>query len=402
MPWKETCIMDQRIAFISAALRDEAPMTSLCAAFGISRTTGYKWLRRYRGQGALGLEDRSRAPREHGRRMAPEIAEAILALRRDRPHWGPRKLRAVLQSQQPEVGWPAASTMGDLLRRHGLSDRRRRRAAIVGPGPADFAPITAANDLWCIDFKGWFRTRDGHRCDPLTITDGYSRYALVCTIVEPRHAPVEAAVLDAFARYGLPKAIRSDNGPPFAAAGPGGLSRLSLGWLKAGIALERIAPGQPQQNGRHERFHRTLKEQTSRPPAANLCEQQARFDAFCQDYNHLRPHEALGQRPPASLWRPSPRRYPESLAQPWYDAQHALRRVRAGGEIKWAGRAIFISETLAGEPVGIAETRHGDWLVRYANNDLGIIDPRSNRLIRFVPPRSDRKRANKPKRLLPM
>jgi hypothetical protein len=160
---------------------------------------------------------------------------------------------------------------------------------------------------------------------------------LVCQIVAPLHEPVEAVVRRAFGRYGLPKAMRSDNGPPFAAAGPGGLTRLSLGWLKAGIALERIAPDKPQQNGRHERFHRTLKQETSRPPAANAREQQARFDAFCQDYNHLRPHEAIGQRPPASLWRPSPRRYPEKLAQPWYDAHHALRRVRASGEIKWGG-----------------------------------------------------------------
>ena len=402
MPWKETCTMDQRISFVCCCLRDEAPMSEFCAAFAISRKTGYKWLRRYGREGPAGLEDRSRAPYRHGRRMAPEIAEAILALRRDRPHWGPRKLRVILQSRNPEVSWPAPSTIGDLLRHHGLSDRRRRRAFVAGPAPAAFAPITAPNDLWCIDFKGWFRTADGQRCDPLTLTDAYSRYALVCRIVAPQHEPVEAVVRRAFGRYGLPKAIRSDNGPPFAAAGPGGLTRLSLGWLKAGITLERIAPGKPQQNGRHERFHRTLKQETSRPPAANAREQQARFDAFCQDYNHLRPHEALGQRPPASLWRPSPRRYPEKLAEAWYDAQHALRRVRASGEIKWGGRSVFISETLAGEPVGIAETRDGDWLVRYAQIDLGIIDPRTNRLIRFVPPRSDRKRANKPKRLLPM
>jgi transposase InsO family protein len=273
---------------------------------------------------------------------------------------------------------------------------------VPGSAQADFAPITAANDLWCIDFKGWFRTADGQRCDPLTITDAYSRYALVCQIVEPLHGPVEAAVLKAFERYGLPKTIRSDNGPPFAANGPGGLTRLSLGWLKAGIALERIAPGHPEQNGRHERFHRTLKEETSRPAAANPNEQQIRFDRFCQDYNHQRPHEALGQRPPAKLWQPSARAYPESLAQPWYDAHHAVRRVRSSGEIKWGGHSVFVSETLAGEPVGIAETRDGDWLLRYAHIDLGIIDPKTNRLIRFVPPRSGQHKANKPRRLSPI
>ncbi len=377
-------------------------MSELCAAFGISRTTGYKWLRRWRGQGPAGLEDRSRAPRCHGRQMAPEQAEAILALRRDRPHWGPRKLRVILETQQPEVCWPAASTIGDLLRRHGLSERRRRRATIAGPHPADFAPVTAPNDLWCIDFKGWFRTRDGRRCDPLTITDAYSRYALVCQIVKPAYRPVEAVVMKAFKRYGLPKAMRCDNGPPFAAPGPGGLTRLSLGWLKAGIALERIEAGKPQQNGRHERFHRTLKQETSSPPAANAREQQARFDAFCHDYNHKRPHEALAQKPPASLWQPSTRAYPKELAQPWYDACHAVRRVRPSGEIKWAGRSVFISETLAGESVGIAETRDGDWLVRYAQIDLGIIDPKRHRLIRFVAPRSGRHKANKARRLSAM
>ena len=402
MPWRETCVMDQKIAFISAALRDEAPMSALCSRFGISRNTGYKWLRRYRDEGPPGLEDRSRAPHEHGRSMAPETAAAILALRGDRPHWGPRKLRAVLCHRQPETSWPAASTIGDLLRRHGLSDRRRRRAAIAGPAPADFAAITAPNDLWCIDFKGWFRTRDGRRCDPLTVTDAYSRYALVCQIVEPLHGPVETALSQAFQRYGLPKTIRSDNGPPFAAAGPGGLTRLSLGWLKAGIAIERIAPGRPDQNGRHERFHRTLKQETSSPPAHDPREQQDRFDAFRHDYNHNRPHEALGQKPPASLWQPSPRRYPESLAEPWYDASHALRRVRSSGDIKWGGANIFISETLAGESLGIAETKDGDWLVRYAEIDLGIIDTKRRKLIRFNPPAGARKHANKARRLSPM
>ena len=402
MPWKETCAMHQRIAFVAACLRDEAPMSALCERFGISRKTGHKWLARYRVSGAEGLQDRSRAPHRHGRRMAPELAAAILALRRDRPHRGPRKLRAILQRQQPEVVWPAASTMGDLLRGRGLCEPRRRRRSLPGPPRAPFATVEAPNDLWCIDFKGWFRTADGTRCDPLTITDAHSRYVLVCQIVAPRHGPVETAVQAAFRRYGLPKAIRSDNGPPFAANGPGGLTRLSLGWLKAGIALERIDPGKPQQNGRHERFHLTLKQETSRPPAATPAAQQARFDAFCRDFNHQRPHEALGQQPPASRWQPSRRRPTLRQALPWYDAHHAVRKVRPSGEIKWGGRSVFISETLAGEPVGIAATIDGDWLVRYAHIDLGIIDPKRYRLIRFMAARSGRHGANTPRTLLPM
>ena len=195
MPWKETCAMDQRVEFVSAYLRALAPMSALCAAYGISRRTGYKWIDRYRQEGWQGLAERSRAPHEHGRRMAPELAEAIIALRRDRPYWGPRKLRAVLQRQAPELTWPAASTIGDLLRRHGLVvPRRRRPVAPAGPAPAPFAAIEQPNDLWCIDFKGWFRTRDGTRCDPLTVTDAYSRYLLVCTIVPVAHEPVEGEV----------------------------------------------------------------------------------------------------------------------------------------------------------------------------------------------------------------
>ena len=241
-------------------------------------------------------------------------------------------------------------------------------------------PAEGPNDVWRIDFKGWFRTRDGERCDPLTVTDAYSRYLPACEIVPPRTAEVRAAVEGLFARHGLPGAIRSDNGSPFAGAGAGGLSRLSVGWLKAGIALERIDPGRPQQNGRHERMHRTLKAETARPPAASRREQQARFDRFREDFNAHRPHEALGQQPPAAFREPSPRAWPERLEEPWYDACHAVRRVRTDGSIEWGGDPVFVSEPLAGEPVGIAETGSGHWIVRFADIDLGIIDRRTKKL----------------------
>ena len=394
MPWKETCRMDEKLSFVAECLRGELAMVSLCEAYGISRKTGYKWLGRYRELGPEGLVDRSRAPRRHGRSMAPEVADAIVGLRRQRPHWGPRKLRAVLMRESPETVWPAASTMGDLLRSEGLVSSRRRRRRVAAPSRT-LRPAEGPNDVWCIDFKGWFRTRDGERCDPLTVTDAYSRYLLACVIVPPRTEEVRAALEELFVRYGLPETIRSDNGSPFAGTGAAGLSRLSVGWLKAGIALERIDPGRPQQNGRHERMHKTLKAETTRPPAANKEEQQVRFDRFREDFNANRPHEALGQQPPAAFWQPSPRPWPERLEEPWYDAWHAMRRVRTDGSIKWGGDMVFVSETLAGESVGIAETDNGHWILRFADIDLGIIDRRTKKLHRFRAARPGRAEAER-------
>jgi transposase InsO family protein len=270
----------------------------------------------------------------------------------------------------------------DILRRAGLVDavQRRRRPE---PHAQPFAAVAGANDTWCIDFKGWFRTRDGERCDPLTVTDAHSRYLLAVRIMPERSEPVRAAMDEVFGEYGLPLAMRSDNGSPFASIGAAGLSVVSVHWAKLGIRLERIVPGHPQQNGRHERMHRTLKAETTRPPAASLAEQQGRFDRFRADYNHHRPHEALGQQPPAEHYRASPRQLPTQVPEPWYDADHAVRRVRPTGEIKWGGASVFISQALAGEPVGIAEAENGDWLVRFAALDLGIIERRTNKLIRF-------------------
>ena len=273
--------------------------------------------------------------------------------------------------------------MGDLLRREGLSQPRRRQRRPV-PLTRPFLPVCEPNDRWCIDFKGWFRTTDGQRCDPLTLTDAYSRFLIECRIVPPTTEGVWPLVERAFRELGLPRAIRSDNGVPFACTtSAGGLTRLSVHWVKLGIELERIEPGKPQQNGRHERMHGTLKAETSRPPAASPAEQQARFEHFRQDFNHVRPHEALDQNPPASCYSPSPRAYPAKVEDPWYDADHAVRRVRSNGEIKWGGDFIFVSEALIGELVGIAETEQGDWIVRFADIDLGLIDRRTKKLRRF-------------------
>ena len=391
MGWGST-VDEEKLRFIAEYLKGELPMTVLCASFGISRQAGYELVGRYRTEGASAVLPRSRAPHRPGRRMAAEVAEAIIAARRERPYWGPKKLRILLARRAPAIAWPAASSIGELLRREGLSEPRRRRRRAV-PLTRPFLPVTAPHDVWCIDFKGWFRTRDGRRCDPLTVSDADSRYLLACDIVAPTTEGAQPVVDRLLREHGLPLAIRSDNGPPFASTGAGGLSRLAVHWLKLGIRLERIEPGQPQQNGRHERLHGTLKAETSRPPADTPAAQQERFDAFRHDYNHNRPHEALGQATPASRYQPSPRPYSGRLEEPWYDAEHAIRRVRSSGEIKWGGDLVFISEALIGEPVGIAETIEGDWLVRFADVELGLIDRRTSKLRRFTAGRPARHEA---------
>ena len=392
MPFKETCVLDETVRFVLACVAGEETMTSLCQQFGISRQWGYEMLRRYREGGVTGLEARSRAPHRPAHTMPVEIADAIIELRRDYPSWGPKKLHAVLKRRVPQTVWPAPSSMGDLLRREGLVRSRRRRRTPL-PVSRPFASVEAPNDLWCIDFKGWFRTRDGQRCDPLTLSDADSRYLIACRAVNPIAAEVDAVSDAAFREHGLPRAMRSDNGPPFARTAAGGLTRLAVKWVKLGIRLERTDPGSPQQNGRHERMHATLKAETAAPPADSLAAQQQRFDRFRATYNHERPHEALGQNSPASRFRPSVRPYPQRLEEPHYDPAHAVRRVRSNGEIRWGGELIFLSETLVGEPVGIAETETGDWIVSFADLPLGRIDRRSKTLRPFAPARPGRREA---------
>jgi putative transposase len=384
MPWEKTCVMDNRMRFVNALTEDGAIIAEICERFGVSRETGYKWLKRYQNKGVDGLKDLSRAPLQHGLAHPDELVQKILALRERWPHWGPRKLRAKLVALEPDIQLPAASTIGDWLRREGLTrpqGRRRRSPPYTQP----FTAVTASNDVWAVDFKGWFRTGDNMRCDPLTVTDAFSRALLRCQVAEhPDHDHVRPIIEAAFCEFGLPKAIRSDNGTPFASLAAGGLSRLSVWWIKLGITPERIDPGKPQQNGRHERMHGTLQQETTRPPAATLSQQQARFDRFRREYNEERPHEALGQRTPASFYQPSTRSYPCVLQEPVYDADLAVRRVRSNGQIKWGGEFVFVSELLVGEPIGIAETDSGDWLVRFADVELGIIDRKHRRFRRTL------------------
>lgn len=323
---------------------------------------------------------------------ADRIAARVVALRERHPHLGPKKIRAVLTDKHPDVAWPAVSTIGDILKRAGLVTPTKRRRRPLAQGEM-VAPATEPNEEWSIDFKGWFRTADGTRCDPLTIADAVSRYLIEVEIVAPTWAGVRGALERVFERVGLPGAIRSDNGAPFGSTGAGGLSALSVWWLKLGIVLKArlrhdepryISPSSPQDNGRHERMHRTLKAETSKPPAATPGDQQARFDAFRRTFNEERPHEALGQVPPARRWTPPGRTLPPRLDEAWYDADHEVRRVRPTGEIKWQGEHVFIGQALAGE---LAEHATGGHIVRFMQRDLGLIG-RDGRFLRLAPPRA--------------
>jgi transposase InsO family protein len=386
MPFKETCRVEERIALFGEYETGVFTVGELCRRHGISRETFYVWKRRRESGEPRWFEDRSHAVERCPHVTSGRLADRILAARRRFPHFGPKKIKAWLERERPEVDWPAASTIGDILKRAGLVEARRRRRRPIAQGEV-VSPADAPNEEWSIDFKGWFRTSDGMRCDPLTITDAASRYLIEVRIVEPTWAGVRGAMERVFEEVGLPAAIRSDNGSPFGSTGAGGLSALAVWWLKLGVEPRYIPPSSPQDNGRHERMHRTLKAQTSKPAAANATEQQARFDRFRAHYNQERPHEALGQAPPATRWQPPDRTLPARLQDPWYDADHEVRRVRPSGAIKWQGEDVFIGEALAGELVGLAEHESGCHIARFCRRDLGVID-RQRRFLRFAPPRA--------------
>jgi len=293
MPWKETRVMDERMRFVLAVEAGDEPMAAVCRRFGISRQQGYTWLGRWRSDGVAGLADRSRAPHHHPQAVAPELFEACLAVRRAHPTWGPVKVRAALERRYPGRGaWPAASTIGALFDREGLTVHRRLRRRAPPGGPLFAAD--AANDVWSIDFKGWFRTGDGTRVDPLTLSDACGRYLLRCqAVARPDTEHVWPTLDAAFREYGLPLRLRSDNGPPFATTGAGGLSRLAVRVIKAGVLPERITPGKPQENGRHERLHLTLLKDTADPPAATLRAQAERFRTFRTVYNPVSLHPSV-------------------------------------------------------------------------------------------------------------
>ncbi len=378
--------MEERIAMFREYDTGAFSVSALAARYGISRETFHVWKRRRESGEADWFRDRSSSPGHCPHRTEATLADAITAMRRRYPRFGPKKLRKKLQEADDRVAWPAASTIGDILKRGGLIESQpRRRRPLAQDGIVSVA--SRPNEEWSIDFKGWFRTRDGHRCDPLTVSDTASRYLLAVRIVPPTHAGVRAELERLFGEVGLPEAVRSDNGSPFGAPGPSGLSRLSVWMLRLGIDVRFIPPGSPQDNGRHERMHRELKAETAVVPSEDADAQQARFDAFRAHYNEERPHEALDQTPPARCWTRPTRHLPETLALPWYDADHEVRRVRPTGAIKWRGAEVFIGEALAGETIGLRMLEAGGHLVRFCGRDLGVLD-QVGRFVRFAPPRA--------------
>lgn len=367
--------MKERLQLVSLFETGRYTVAELAEEFGVSRKTAYKWLERFAQEGVLGLEERSRAPQRHPNATPTPVVTSVLRAKAAHPTWGPAKLQpAPEEVWEVAKAWPAPSTRGRILAQHGLVRARRRRRRVT-PWTQPFQDCDGPNAVWCADFKGWVRTGDGSRCDPLTISDAFSRMLLCCDIVpKPDYDHVRPAFERVFLEYGLPLAIRTDNGPPFASVGVGGLSPLSVWWVKLGILPERIQPGHPEQNGRHERLHGTLKQETMRPPAATPTAQQQRCDDFRLAYNTQRPHQALGQVPPVTLYVPSHRPYPGRVDVPQYPAMTEVRRVRSNGQIKWHGELVFVSQALVGELVGITE-RHDAWLVSFGPVPLGLLHP---------------------------
>lgn len=373
--------MEARVRLVLEYEQGEATMTELCRAYEVSRETGYYWLRRYRTGGVESLRDLGRAPQRHPNQTSSEVEQQVLELRRAHMRWGPRKLKRVLERDQAEQSWPAASTMGEMLRREGLAVARVKRRR-TQPYSQPFAAADAPNRVWCADFKGWFRTQDGERIDPFTLSDAHSRYLLRCQAVEKAdHERVRAICEAAFREYGMPEAMRSDNGAPFASRAVAGLSRLAVWWMKLGIVPERIAPGHPEQNGRHERMHRTLKQETASPAAANRRAQQKAFDRFRQEYNQVRPHEALEMQTPAACYQASSREYPARLWEPDYGSALRVRRVQQHGEFYWKHQPVFLSEVLWNERIGLWPMEEHGYIIFFARFPIAHFDSRSLKVL---------------------
>lgn len=378
MPWKETSAMDQRVQLIADWLSGDYRKSELSRMYGISRPTADKWIQRYDEQGPPGLEELGRAPHRHPNQTAEELRALIVETKLQRQKWGPKKVLDWLRDKRPELKWPADSTGGEILKRAGLVQARRRRRR-VAPYSAPFGACGAPNQSWSADFKGDFLLGNGRRCYPLTISDNYSRYLLLCRALgRPRYEEVQPWFEWVFRESGLPDVIRTDNGAPFASLALGGLSQLSKWWIKLGIKPERIQPGKPGQNGRHERMHKTLKEGVA--PQSDLRAQQRQYDPFQEEYNWERSHESLGRKTPGSVYRTSPRSYPTKLPELEYESGVTVRRVRRRGAIKWKGQLLYLTHVLANEPVGLKPIDDDKWELRYGFHLLGIFDERTRNI----------------------
>jgi putative transposase len=382
MPWKVINRMDLKIQLIKDWNDEHFSITDLSHKYGVSRPTVYKWLKRYEQFGIEGLKEQSRAPKRRPNRTSGEVLNLVIQEKLRNRRRGPRKIRAQLKRKYPEREFPAVSTMAYWLKKEGLVEQRKKRLH-VPPYTEPFSECQAPNDVWSIDYKGQFYMKDGHVCYPLTISDNFSRFILGCQALEgPRHGPTRHCLESVFREYGLPKAIRSDNGTPFASRCIGGLSRLMIWWILLGIIPERITKGCPQENGRHERMHRTLKSDALNPVAGNLKEQQKAFDIYRHDYNNDRPHESLNDQTPSDFYEKSNLPYVEHPHPPEYGHNSLVRYVRHSGEIKFVGRMFYLTESLAGLPVGLQEIEDGLWRLLFSFYTLGSIDLRKNKIIR--------------------
>ena len=383
MAWMNTQVEYQRENFITACLENQATISDLCRDFGVSRKTGYKWLSRFKDEGVAGLKDRNKARHTQSLKTTEELTQKIIHIKQRYVKWGPKKIAAFLEQNQPLESWPSATTIGRILDEHGLTIPRKYRRRF----PAKTDPLSHSqqpNDVWCIDFKGWFKTKDNVKCDPMTLTDSYSRFILYCSKLGMNTVDHVWNTLDKiFYQYGLPQYLRHDNGPPFATSGVGRLSRLSVNLIKAGVVPEWIEPGKPYQNGRHERMHLTLQEEGAFPLKLTLKEQQMKFMEFQQYFNLERPHEALEQKTPASIYLPSERIWNGQFHSPEYSQEYQPKRVRATGSISWHGVDLFVGKTLENEYVGLKENEHGYWDVYFGPVLLGVIN-HEKRLIQPV------------------
>jgi transposase InsO family protein len=370
--------MEQRVEMVGDWLSNKSNITELSKMYGVSRVTIYKWLKRFKTEGPAGFHEHARRPHQHPNAVPEEMVQLLVNARLSHQKWGPKKIKSWLKERYPDEEWPALSTISGIFKREGLIKPRRTRNAVAGYA-SPFLACDRPNKVWSADFKGQFRTGDGKLCYPLTITDNYSRFILLCRGLErPAHDLVRPWFETVFRRYGLPDAIRTDNGTPFASKGLGGLSRLAVWFIKLGIHPERIAAAHPEQNGRHERMHRTLKEAIAEPPQANLRKQQEAFDQFVEEYNFTRPHEALDMKKPGDVYQSSARSYAPRTAQPKYSPDFIIRNVRNNGEILWHCKRIFISQALGGEQIGLSQLRdENKWEICFGNLKLGVLDNQS-------------------------